>query len=184
MTMSLVPSSDPSSEVVIRRTELKPVDPKDSPSWWRRFCDGVRRVVGRRPVELADRFVEANIRKVEGEANNLDAEAAAKVLRAKAEYEKAQAEARLIRAKASLKEAEGRVKREEAPPSARDRLEQEHQWARRLADARDGTEEEAKKALREAITQIVISGGCVEIVAPDVPSEDLSAEDEDEAAEE
>ena len=78
--MSMVPSSDQPKQVTAGRAELQPQDPKDDRSRWQRFCDALRRAIGRRPKQLADEFLQAKVDQEKGIARLFNAEAEAKIL--------------------------------------------------------------------------------------------------------
>lgn len=137
---------------VIQATDQVPLLPGDKPHWWRRFCDGVRRTIGLKPVELAEQFARANIRKINSDALVNEAEAQKRLSEAQLNLEAARKigteEARSVDAEPSTRAKEIRAQ---------------------LEAGRELSDEDADQALLNAIKMIEMAGGKVEL---EVPSEE------------
>src|SRR5271166_5163197 len=59
--MSLVPSQSGAEHTSAQKRELEPSRPVDPPNFFWRFIDGLRKTVGIRSLELADRWAEAKV---------------------------------------------------------------------------------------------------------------------------
>lgn len=78
---------DEHGELIVQKTQLGPVDPRDSRTVWQIFVDGLRQTIGLKPIYLAERWAAAKVRQEE-----VDAES--RLLAAKANYELAMAQIR------------------------------------------------------------------------------------------
>jgi hypothetical protein len=93
--MNMFPS-DEKNELVIQRTDLRPIDRADSRSLLERLFDALRQTFGMRPIYLIERFAEAKVAQEESKVRQSDAEANAKLLAAQADYTLKMAQARQI----------------------------------------------------------------------------------------
>ena len=123
---------------VVQRTLLGPSNPADKPSRYRRFLNFLRRRVGLRSVELADRFAEATVADKE-----VDVEI--RLIQAKAEYEKTMAEVHKIDAEAEERRAAAKLTRADADCRRAD--------AR--AKAAKARQEQAKARITEHLDRLV-----------------------------
>lgn len=85
---------EPTAPVSISKTVLEPQKPTDNPSMFVKFVNFVRQNIGLKPLELAERFAEAEARKREAQADSFEVDNQVKLLKAKQEYELVQAEIR------------------------------------------------------------------------------------------
>lgn len=156
-------------EIIVGRTDLVPHDSVDKPSLWRRFIDGIRTVIGLKPLYLAEEWARAKVLEVEtsAEKNTLDSQA--KLLEAKAAYELAIAEARARTlgaegqhakdmAEAQLLETKSRLL---ASPEVQELSEQ-------LIQGEDMEVADALDKLELLMQRILMNGGVVELAIPDL----------------
>ncbi len=164
--MSLTPQSE--NRAVVQRTELQPLDPKDSRSRWQRFVDFLRQNIGLKPLYLAERYAEAKVRQEEAKARQEEVDADVRLLQAKVDYERA------------LVEAE-KMRRESAGKRAKDVAQAGLTKAvTRLINAGELDCVEAIEELQAIIQRIQSQGGLVEFELPE--PEEGEAGDEDPGA--
>ncbi len=139
--MSLAPQSE--DRTIVQRTQLQPVDPKDSPGLWRRLLNCLQSLYDSTPWVLAKRYIEGRVRReeVEGEARLLEAHA--NFGRAMAEVQKMETE------------SQGHLAKDLA----------DARLTQRVADllrAKETDTAEASENLRAIIRKIEFQGGKVE----------------------
>lgn len=180
--MNLIPFEDP-PEVTVQKTELKPLDPKDSRNLWQRFVDGLRQHIGLKPLYLTERFAVARIREVESANESREVDNQVKLLQAKLEYERFQVEARQAEQSLELerqKAAEDiRLKKEQTKREKANRNLSEQ--AAKLLSAAQQTREEAIEVLKDVIARIELHGGDVEINLPELSTIEAPAEEVEES---
>ena len=169
--MSIVPSSNEQNELVVWASEMGPQNPKDPPSRWQKFIDGLRQVVGLKPLYLLEWLSVAKVAQQEAEAFDKRAQAEEKLIKARAEYERAKAEVIKAEGEASKNEAEARLTDQWAEDHVEDRRFRE--LMRRMLAARAQSVDDAREQLEEIIRQIELSGGRVEMRLPEPPEEDV-----------
>ena len=148
--MSLVPA-EKEPNPVIQRTELESIDKNEPAIRWAKFCRWVRKAVGRKPRELAERFAEAEVK-----SREIDNEI--KLAKAKADYEKALAEARKIE-----REAEGNLELQRANAEKLKADARIKKAVARLIESKERDPAKIAKRLKVIIEQIRLAGGSVEI---------------------
>ena len=147
------------NELVVQKTNLSPIDPRDSRNGWQKFVDGLRQTIGLKPIHLAERWAEAKVRQEE-----VDAET--RMLAAKANYELAMAQIRKM-------EREGQSK-QDVDGAIADFIRQQSSSPeivmsilKNLRDASSQPPEEALEHLQDVIKKIEFQGGDVELDLPD-----------------
>jgi hypothetical protein len=157
------PSTHEPERAIVVRTEMEPNSASDSPSKWRSFVDGLRRLIGLKPIHMAERWAGAKITSVEVENQ-------AKILKARGDYELIQAQIRKMDQETAATQGtiEAQVRTAVAKAS------QEESKARILRSAaqqiqnRNITVEQAAENLQRIINVIEYQhGGRVEIQLPD-----------------
>jgi hypothetical protein len=143
------------------------MNPQDKVTTWRKFTDGLRRLVGLRSIELANRFAEAKVRQEEANATDKEADAFVKIKIAEAQYIEAMARAQQIRAEADKLQIENRMTEHKL------RFEEAMQnpQVQKLILAKDRSPEELQEELGNIMTQIRVAGGNVEFDLPETSSE-------------
>jgi hypothetical protein len=91
--MSLAPYDKP-EQTVVQKSDLKPIDPTDKPSWWLRFLNDVRTTIGMKPLSLSERWAEAKVRTQEVKVESEEIDKEIKLLKAKQEFEETMAKVR------------------------------------------------------------------------------------------
>lgn len=182
---SIVPYQE-AEGIVVGRTVLKPSNLADQPGWFRQCIDSLRRTVGLRSLELADRYAEAKV--VEVESAN-----AIKMMDARKEYEKVMAEVRerdrkgaaeaevtravAERKWADVKESKTRVRIEAAKARQEESRARMTEHVERLVKAGELGPEAAKEWLEEVISKIEFQhGGRVEVQLPTPPGKEADDE--------
>lgn len=162
----LIPrDDDPPNATAISRTSLLPVNKGDRPSTWRWFCDGVRQLVGLKPLDLVMRFAEAEARKREAEAEGLEIENELKLLQARNDYELVQAEIRRqdLESQNKAEEARALTDRIRAETRTTAALASIHETAAREIERRKASPQETRERLKGIVDKIRSLGGEVEI---------------------
>lgn len=172
--MSLAPQNEPQSAIV-QRADLKPNDPKDPPSAWQSFVNGLRRLIGCRSLELSDRYAEARVCIAEAEAEGIRIENEIKLLKARQEFEEAAARAAQIRSQteADAKKASADAKVKAAQSRSINANTRVTELALKLLKAGEMSPAEAREWLEESMQRIALHGGTVELQLPE-PSDDES----------
>ena len=83
---------------------LKPAGRRGSPSRWTWLIDALRRIIGLKPLYLAERWADAKVRQEEATAD-------AKLLAAKADYERVMAESQKLLAEADVEHSRAELNR-------------------------------------------------------------------------
>jgi hypothetical protein len=159
--MSFVPQDE--NQLVVQRTDMVPIDTKDSRGRWQRFIDGLRQHIGLKPLNLSERWAEAKVRQEEVGAE-------ARLLAAKADYELKMAQARQIEVETNGLQAKNQasVEKLRAEASASDAS---ARLVNELLDARKNGTDAALENLSLSITQIQLHGGSVEFGLPSPPDD-------------
>lgn len=151
------------NELVVQKTNLSPIDPRDSRNRWQRFIDGLRQTIGLKPIHLAERWAEAKVRQEE-----VDAEV--RLLAAKANYELAMAQIHKM-------EREGESK-QDVDGAIADFIRQQSgspeiviSMVKNLRDASSQSPEEALEHLQDVVKRIEFQGGDVELDLPGEPDD-------------
>lgn len=162
---------DPPPAIAISQTDFKPKDSADNPSLFRRFVDFIRQNIGLKPLHLAERFAEAELRKREADAEKQEVENQVTILKAKQEFELIQAE---IRRKQL--ESESTADREKAMTEAvradtrsKKASARIQEVAAREIERLGQTPEEAVKRLHRLVNRLRSQGGDIEISPLDEP---------------
>lgn len=162
----LIPrDDDPPNATAISRTSLIPVNKGDRPSTWRWFCDGVRQLVGLKPIDLVMRFAEAEARKREAEAEALEIENELKLQRAKQDYDLVQAEIRRRDLESQNKTEEANALNSKIRAEARTTVAvaRIHEAAAREIERRKAVPQETLERFKGIVDKIRSLGGEVEI---------------------
>jgi hypothetical protein len=159
--MSKLPAERPSDELVVQESVLRPINPQDKPSRWKRFLNGLRTTIGLKPLYLAERFATAKVRKEEID-NDI------KLVNAKLEFQKTMAEMRRLERESKSKSAETKAKTKKIQVET-----QIQEWALEQLKAKNLSPEEAANHLAEIIQKIeLIHGGRVEIPLAQDPQDE------------
>jgi hypothetical protein len=140
-------------QAIIQRSELKPKDPKDQPSRWWRFINGLKTTIGLRPLYLTERFAEAKVCSIETDNQ-------VKLLNAKKDYELAMVEAEKKRQEATLLGAQAREKNAEAHIK---------ELVHTYMETKLLPPEEILEKVNSLLSQFASFGGCAEIKFPELP---------------
>lgn len=153
------------TKLPVQRTDYGPRNLRDRPSWWRRFCDGVRQTIGLKPLYLAEEFARAKIDRERAAAEQERASGRAREMEAAAKLVEAGAQYQLARAKA---DAIGRGEAELKPGSRDDGVDD---LVRTLLAGRRMSPGDAQQQVLDAIKRIELQGGSVEIDVSDTVEE-------------
>lgn len=151
--------------VAISKTDFQPVKSSDQAGVFRQFVNFVRLHIGLKPLELAIRFAEADVRKREAQTETIEVENQIKLLKAKQDYELIQSEIRRrdleAEGKAELAKAEAdKVRGRNRSSKAIARIQEA---AAREIERRNQSPEEAILRLKTIVDKIRAAGGDVEI---------------------
>lgn len=172
--MSFLPydSDKQPQEIVVQKTEAKPLRSTDSRGLWWDFLDGLRRAIGFKPLYLAERWGIAKVRKIEVEVEAKDVDNQVKLIQARVEAEKAMSAIRTAELDAKTKAEKEKAVIKHITVQTRDAQARARitELAANMLEDESKTPEEIQAKLDSVISQIQAFGGCVEL---DIPERDL-----------
>lgn len=154
------PIADEPELHIAQRAALRPDNPRDHPTRWRRFLDFLRTRIGMKPLWLAERWAEARVAAMETDNS-------AKLLAAKKDYELAMSEIRRAESRGRIDDADAELLRAKAKSTLADAKVKEA--VARLIEARNEPPEQSLINLEDVIQRLLTHGAVVEVQPPELP---------------